>query len=97
MLIVAVPVMSCYKHINNPHARNEVLKMITELDLFDVYRCENNDKRAFTWRKKSKNKEIQMGRLDFFLLSQSLLNYSTKEKIHPSYRSDHNMISLCLK
>ena len=58
--------------------------MITELDLFDVYRCENNEKSAFTWRRKLKTNEIQMGRLDFFLLSQSLLNFSSKEKIHPA-------------
>ena len=59
-----------YKNINNPNARNQVIKLITELDLFDAYRCENSERRAFTWRRKLKPKEIQMGRLEFFLISQ---------------------------
>ena len=41
-----------YKHINNPKARLEVLKIITELNLYDIYRCENSESRLFTWKKK---------------------------------------------
>ena len=85
-----------YKHINNPKARLEVLKMITELNLYDIYRCENSESRLFTWRRKLKSGDIQMGRLDFFLLSESLINFSKKEKILTAYRSDHCLISLSL-
>ena len=34
-----------YKHINNPNARNEVLKLISDLNLFDVWREENIDQK----------------------------------------------------
>ena len=38
-----------------------------------------------------------MGRLDFFLISQTLINYSSNESILPGYRSDHSIISLTLQ
>ena len=85
-----------YKHINNPKARLEVLKIITELNLYDIYRCENSESRLFTWKKKLKSGDIQMGRLDFFLISESLINFSKKEKILTAYRSDHSLITLSL-
>ena len=37
-----------YKHINNPNSRHKVLKMITELNLYDVFREENLEKRIYT-------------------------------------------------
>ena len=37
-----------------------------------------------------------MGRLDFFLVSQTLINFSCKEKIRPGYRSDHSIVELTL-
>lgn len=85
-----------YKHINNPRARLQVLKMITELNLYDIYRCENGESRRFTWKRKLKSGDIQLGRLDFFLLSESLMNFSKNEKILTAYRSDHCLISLSL-
>ena len=85
-----------YKNINNPNARQKVLQLITELDLYDIFRCENNEKQLYTWKRKISSGLIQMGRLDFFLISESLLSYSKKVSIHPAYRSDHNLISLSL-
>ena len=85
-----------YKHINNPQARQRVLKMMAELNLFDIFRCENSEKRLFTWKRKLQSGDIQMGRLDFFLISESLVNFTQKERIHPAYRSDHSSISLSL-
>ena len=38
-----------------------------------------------------------MGRLDFFLVSESLINFCTNEKINPGYRSDHSIIELTLQ
>ena len=83
-----------YKHINNPNARQRVLKLITELNLYDVWRDENGDKRMYTWRRKLKPGCVQMGRLDFFLVSESLINFTSDECINSSYRSDHSSISL---
>ena len=85
-----------YKHINNPKARQQVLKMMTELKLYDVWREENGEEKVFTWRKKINKGQIQMGRLDFFLISESLLSFVREEKISHGYRSDHSAVSLSL-
>ena len=71
-----------YKHINNPNARQRVLKLIAELNLYDVWRDENGDKCMYTWRRKLKPGCIQMGRLDFFLVSESLINFTSDEYIN---------------
>ena len=85
-----------YKNVNNPNARQTVLKMMTELNLYDVWRDENNDKKTFTWKRKLSPQTIQMGRLDFFLVSEALTNFTRDEKIIPGYRSDHSAISISL-
>ena len=41
-----------YRHINNPNARNIVLKMIEDCSLTDVYRYFHPDKSRYTWRRK---------------------------------------------
>ena len=85
-----------YKHVNNPNARNKVLKMITELNLYDVWRDENLEKRIYTWKRKLSPGVYQMGRLDFFLVSESLLHFTREENIVPGFRSDHSATSLSL-
>ena len=56
-----------YKNINNPNARMTVLRLMTELNLYDVWREENLEKKVYTWKRKISNGVYQMGRLDFFL------------------------------
>ena len=85
-----------YKHINNPNARNKVLKMITELNLYDVWREENLEKRVYTWKKRIAKGIYQMGRLDFFLVSESLVHFVREENILAGFRSDHSATSLSL-
>ena len=85
-----------YKHVNNPNARNTVLKMITELNLYDVWRDENLEKKIYSWKRKLSPGLYQMGRLDFFLVSEPLLNYTREENIVPGFRSDHSATSLSL-
>ena len=86
-----------YKHVNNPNARNEVLKLISDLNLYDVWREENIEQKIYTWKRKTSSGEIQMGRLDFFLVSESLTNYTEKESILPGYKTDHSQILITLK
>ena len=86
-----------YKHVNNPKARYQVLRLMNDLNLFDVWREENQEEKKFTWRRKIQNQRLQMGRLDFFLVSESLINFSCNEEIYPGYRSDHSIIELTLK
>ena len=55
-----------YRHINNPNARQEVLKFIDEDDYIDILRFISDDK-GFTWRRL--NPEKKQARLDFFFWS----------------------------
>ena len=86
-----------YKHINNKKARDRVGELINNLDLFDVWREENPELPKFTWKRKHNNRIIQMGRLDYFLVSNLLTKYICKEKILPGYRSDHSLIRPTMK
>ena len=70
---------------------------MNDLNLYDVWREENGDKKTYTWRRKLRSGQIQMGRLDYFLISETLINYTLNEKILPGYRSDHSVISLSLQ
>ena len=59
-----------YHHRNSTRPRGSVWQLMVELDLTDICRNENHDLNNLTWRRSNKNKELQMGRLDFFLTSK---------------------------
>ena len=64
---------------------------ITELSLVDAWRVLNPDISRYTWRRK--NPEIQC-RLDFFLVSQSMMSNITQADILCGYKTDHSMITI---
>jgi exonuclease III len=82
-----------YKHINNPKARDEVLKLIEEKDLVDVWRAFHEFENHYTWCKKN---PIKMARLDFFLASEDLFSLITKADILTKYKSDHAPVKILL-
>ena len=83
-----------YCSINNPKARSKILEIMEDLQLIDYYRVLNPDRKAYTWRKKN---PLKQGRLDFFLISDSLPNLVENCMIKPGYRSDHSIVLLELK
>ena len=83
-----------YKNLNNPKSRMEVLKMIEILNLKDIFRENNPNLKRFTWRKKN---PIKQARLDYFLISESLLNLAPYVKFENSYRSDHCPVVMGVK
>ena len=85
-----------YKNVNNQNARVEVCNMLGELNLYDIWREEHPEEWKFTLKRKLKNNAVQMGRLDFILVSDEILRYCHKESILPGYRSDHSMVSVNL-
>ena len=85
-----------YRHINNPKGREAVHKMMNDLDLYDIWRDENPNKTQYTWRRSASSTDIQMGRLDFFLVSGFLLTCVVDQTIELGYRSDHSLITLSL-
>jgi exonuclease III len=83
-----------YLHLNNPNARDEVHSIISELNLIDVWRENNIEKREYTW---FRHNPIKKARLDFFLISDQLYTEVDCTKILPGYRTDHSLIYMCLE
>lgn len=62
-----------------------------QFNLLDVWRELHPDERTFTWRKFNGKKQ---GRLDYFLISASLMPFVQKASITPGFCSDHSAIEL---
>ena len=78
-------------HMYKPNSRREVKNVMSNLDLIDIFREIHPEKRQFTWKRTN---STQQGRLDFFLISETLLADTKGANIHSGYRSDHSMITL---
>ena len=78
----------------NVKAQNSVKKYMDLLEMCDVWRVKHPELREYTWRRR-KPSLIQC-RLDFFLLSQSMVNMVQNTKIGTSFRSDHSIVTLTI-
>ena len=78
-----------------PRTHQNALKVVKqaceELDLTDIWRTLNPESQRFTWRRRKP--EIQC-RLDFFLISSSLICDTNQADIAPGYKTDHSLILL---
>ena len=75
-----------YLNDNNPQARRAILNKIQEYNLVDIFREFYPDYKTFSWQQFNQNK---MARLDYFLVSSSLLPYVQNTSILPGICSDH--------
>ena len=82
-----------YLHENNKNAKNEVKSKMEYFSLIDVWRELNPTLKTFTWTGKS-TKPAKLARLDFFLVSNSLLPFIKNAKIEPGILSDHSVSSI---
>ena len=80
-----------YQHINNPQAMQALKDQVEQNNLVDIWRELHPDEKKFTWQKFNENKQ---SRLDFFLISSSLLPFIQNAKIIPGFCSDHSGIEL---
>ena len=80
-----------YQTVNNPFAKREVIKKMAEHNLIDIFRELHPDTKTFSWKQWGTNK---FARLDFFLISDSLLPYVEKASILPACFSDHSPVLL---
>lgn len=82
-----------YFHLNNPKARDKVIEKNKSIQ-FNIFRETHPDKKRYTWRKPT---PLKQARLDFFLISNTLLCMSQESEIIASYKSDHSPVLLSLK
>lgn len=92
--IVLDPSRDCYnyKHVNNTKAKKTpVDRLITDLDMCDTWRDMNPDCQRYTWRRTT---PFQQARLDFFLITDSVVSLIEDSDINCGYRTDHSIILL---
>ena len=74
-------------------ARNVIRQKCADMNLHDVWRIMNGDKKQFTWRRSN---PVKCARLDYFLISEPMLNKTAACETLPGYRSDHSRVILRL-
>ena len=74
--------------------RQELLAFMEAFDFTDVARLKNSAKELYTWH--SKHLKIST-RLDYFFVTEPLLNRVTKCCIKPSILTDHRLVQLSLQ
>jgi len=72
----------------------QVDKIMSDLDLQDIWRVKNPDRKRYTWRQ---NRPRIQCRLDYWIISDQLHDSVDNVDILPSIRSDHSAIYLKLK
>ena len=72
-------------------AVNVINEYATKFDLVDAWRVSNPDILRYTWRRRKP--EIHC-RLDFFLVSQSLMCNVTHTDISAGFKTDHSMMTI---
>ena len=83
-----------YRHNNNPRAQERVIEIMNERELVDIWREINPEILQYTWRR---TRPLQQSRLDFFLISESLLPFIKDSNIKNGYRTDHSFVSITLE
>ena len=80
---------------NNTLSAEQLREIMEKLDLSDIWRVQNPDKRLFTWCRdlKTKNK-ISASRIDMFLISSHINDCVSSSNITPGHRTDHSFIDM---
>ena len=84
------------RQIYHKKAHQVLEEALTAHGLADIWRLRNQDKRVFTSSKMNRNK-LQWSRIDYFLISENLVNLTIDTVISAGVLSDHSMIGLDLQ
>ena len=82
------------RNISHVGSRAVTTQLIEDLELVDIWRITHPDTKCYTWHKT--NPSPVFSRLDFFLISSSLLTNTHACKIHNSPRTDHSAVTLSI-
>ena len=72
--------------------REKITEIIDTYELIDIWRSQHQDILKYTWH--SNNKPRIFCRLDYFLISENILNCVEKSDIKTGYKSDHSVVTL---
>ena len=79
------------KELEDETVTNEMKTILIDFDLIDIWRLKHPTTKRFTYRQK---KPLIQTRLDYFLVSNILIDVIEKPQILASYCSDHSCVSL---
>jgi exonuclease III len=68
----------------------------TSHDLVDIWRLHNPHVKRYTWRRKRVGKPPQQSRIDYCLVSDTLINVIEESDILPGFRSDHSLVTISI-
>jgi exonuclease III len=71
-------------------------ELCSELQLADIWRILNPNARRYTWKQGKDRNNLRRSRLDFWIISTSLMYSVDETDIAPGYGTDHSLISLSL-
>ena len=78
----------------HPKAQTELIKWMEHLEISDWWRIENENKKQYSW---FRSRDRASGsRIDYALLSDSLLNIVENVKYTSGYKTDHSMVELMI-
>ena len=83
-----------YKNRNNPRAAEALGTLKNDHSLVDPWKIFHTNAKGYTWFSKN---PVKKARLDFFLISESLLSFVDCTRNLPGYKSDHSAITIELK
>ena len=99
-LIIGGDFNLCLKPIDNSNnilkkskARDDVMQMIKDYNLLDIWRLHHPDIKRFSWRRSRPNTQC---RLDYWLIGSEMCYDVASSDIKPSIKTDHSLISLKL-
>jgi hypothetical protein len=76
---------------DNPVYRSEILALLDSVDLSDAWRTLFPISRRYTWHSRGKS-----SRLDYWFISENLLNELIDYKILPGLHSDHSILKITI-
>ena len=71
----------------------KINEIMTAMDLIDIWRIRNPEKKQYTWTQK---KPLIRRRLDYWLISTEIQDDITEANIIPAIKSDHSAITLTI-
>ena len=71
-----------------------LLGLCQDFDLMDCWRILNPNLKRYTWRQRN---PLRQSRLDYWLVSSTLINSISDTNIKPAFKSDHSIIELKLQ
>ena len=74
--------------------RSKINDILNINELSDVWRIQHPNTRKYTWH--SNHKPPIFCRLDYFLISNNLINNTKYSNISPGYKTDHSLITLTI-